>query len=182
MRKAYEYSHLGGAEILLCRFPEIDKDIDAVIAAVDGAAARVKVSREKTMPGALLYSPTHLNAAFGKEFSLRGFHEEKDRYEITLPETQTIIPGAYKQVDFVKDRVFVEVQFGKYAFMFYDLAKFQYFYNQGRAIVGVEIVPCHRLQKHMSTGVSYGEQLIHDIERLQRHFPAVPVKIVLVDV
>ena len=74
-----------------------------------------------------------------------------------------------------------EVQFGKYAFMFYDLAKFQYFFNENKCDVGVEIVPCHDLQSQMSSGVSYGEQLVYDIERLKRHFPAVPVKVILID-
>jgi hypothetical protein len=92
------------------------------------------------------------------------------------------ISGAYKQVDFTKGKVLVEVQFGKYAFMFYDMAKFQYFYNERKADLGIEIVPCHALHKEMSTGVSYGEQLIHDIERLRRHFPAVSVKVILVDI
>jgi len=64
--------------------------------------------------------------------------------------------------------------------MFYDMAKFQYFFNENKADVGVEIVPCHALKAQMSTGVSYGEQLVYDIERLKRHFPAVPVKVVLV--
>ncbi|MEW6230036.1 MAG: BglII/BstYI family type II restriction endonuclease [Bacillota bacterium] len=181
MRKVYEYSHLGGAEILECRFHDVAVDIDAAIRGVDAEAARTKVSQEKTMPGALLYSPHELNAAFRRELSARGFHEVRDQYVIEVPGLGTRIPGAFKQVDFVRDQVFVEVQFGKYAFMFYDLAKFQYFYNQGRAVVGVEIVPCHRLQSQMSTGVSYGEQLIYDIERLQRHFPAVPLKIILID-
>lgn len=85
-------------------------------------------------------------------------------------------------MDFVNGRVFVEVQFGKYAFMFYDMAKFQYFFNKRLVDVAVEIVPCHQLHQGMSTGVSYGEQLIYDIERLDRHFPAVPVKVILVDV
>lgn len=75
----------------------------------------------------------------------------------------------------------VEVQFGKYAFMFYDLAKFQYFFNESKAEVGVEIVPTHTLQMQMSSGVSYGEQLVFDIERLRRHFPSVPVKIIFID-
>jgi len=78
-------------------------------------------------------------------------------------------------------KVLVEVQFGKYAFMFYDMAKFQYFFNENKADVGVEIVPCHALQRQMSSGVSYGEQLVYDIERLKRHFPAVPVKVLLID-
>ncbi len=164
MRKVHEYSHLGGAEILECRFHDVTLDIDAAIRSVDAEKVRIKISREKTKPGALLYSPPELNAAFRHELSLRGFHEERDKYAIEVPGLGTRIPGAFKQVDFVRDQVFAEVQFGKYAFMFYDLAKFQYFYNQGRAAVGVEIVPCHRLQSQMSTGVSYGEQLIYDID------------------
>ena len=65
--------------------------------------------------------------------------------------------------------------------MFYDLAKFQYFYNQGKIKVGMEIVPCHFLQSQMSSGVSYGEQLVYDLERLSKNFPSVPVMIVLMD-
>lgn len=66
--------------------------------------------------------------------------------------------------------------------MFYDMAKFQYFFNEEKAEVGVEIVPCHGLGKQMSSGVAYGEQLVGDILRLRRHFPAVPVKVILIDV
>jgi len=44
-----------------------------------------------------------------------------------------------------------------------------------------EIVPAYALHKEMSSGVSYGEQLIEDIERLKRHFPAVPIKVILID-
>ncbi|MFP3017886.1 MAG: BglII/BstYI family type II restriction endonuclease [Candidatus Tisiphia sp.] len=62
------------------------------------------------------------------------------------------------------------------------MAKFQYFFNEGKADVGIEIVPCHNLQQQMSTGVSYGEQLVYDIEPLKRHFPAVPVYVILIDI
>jgi hypothetical protein len=65
---------------------------------------------------------------------------------------------------------------------FYDLAKFQYFFNELNCEVGVEIVPAHRLKTQMSTGVAHGEQLIFDIGRLRRHFPAVAVKVILIDV
>jgi hypothetical protein len=66
--------------------------------------------------------------------------------------------------------------------MFYDLFKFQYFFNEMKGDVGVEIVPTHHMHKQMSSGTSYGEQLLYDIGRLRRHFPAVPVKIILIDV
>ncbi len=179
MRIVYEYSHLGGSEILHVRYPDIEAEINAVIAGV--VAKKTKISREKTMKGRRLYSPRSMNKQFEDAFRALGYREIRDTYTITIPGWTSRITGAYKQVDFAKGRVLVEVQFGKYAFMFYDMAKFQYFFNEDMADVGVEIVPCHALHAQMSTGVSYGEQLVYDIERLKRHFPAVPVKIILID-
>jgi len=179
MRIVYEYSHLGGSEILQVRYPDCNRDIYEVIAGV--VARRTKVSKEKTMHGRLLYSPKDMNRQFSKAFTARGYRQLRDTYTITMPNSDLVIPRAYKQIDFVKGKVLIEVQFGKYAFMFYDMAKFQYFFNENKADVGVEIVPCHALYRQMSTGVSYGEQLVYDIERLKRHFPAVPVKVILID-
>jgi len=180
MRIVYEYSHLGGLEILMVRYPDHLEEVLEVIR--DVKPTRSKISREKSTAGKKLYSPIEMNRQFREGFAARGYHEIRDVYTITLPGSSTRIPGAFKQIDFVKGRVLVEVQFGKYAFMFYDMAKFQYFFNENKADVGVEIVPCHALHREMSTGVSYGEQLVYDIERLRRHFPAVPVYVLLVDV
>ncbi len=180
MKIVYEYSHLGGTEILQVRYADYEGEIYEVISQV--AAERTKISEEKTVRGRKLYSPKDMNRQFREAFENRGYRQLRDTYTITIPSSEVTIPGAYKQIDFVKEKVLVEVQFGKYAFMFYDMAKFQYFFNENKADVDVEIVPCHALHKQMSTGVSYGEQLVYDIERLKRHFPAVPVKLILIDV
>lgn len=179
MKIVYEYSHLGGSEILTVRYPEIEREIYNIIAQVK--AERTKTSREKTMQGRPLIAPIAMNRQFAQLFGDKEYEQLRDTYTITIPNSDTMIRGAFKQIDFVKNKVLVEVQFGKYAFMFYDMAKFQYFFNENKADVGIEIVPCHALHKQMSTGVSYGEQLVYDIERLKRHFPAVPVKVILVD-
>lgn len=178
MRIVYEYSHLGGKEILQVRYPVYLAEIHSVISEV--RARRTKASKEQTMRGRMLYAPTDMNRQFRERFRRRGYYEIRDRYTIELPDSDLVIPNAFKQIDFVKDQVLVEVQFGKYAFMFYDMAKFQYFFNENKAQVGVEIVPSHALAREMSSGVSYGEQLVYDIERLRRHFPAVPVYVILV--
>jgi hypothetical protein len=180
MKIVYDYSHLGGSEILQVRYPNWNTEINEVIDSI--TAERNKISREKTKLGKALYSPIEMNAQFKRAFNARGYSELKDVYTISVPNSDVSIPGAFKQVDFVKGKLLVEVQFGKYAFMFYDLAKFQYFFNENKCDVGVEIVPCHALHHQMSSGVSYGEQLIYDIERLKRHFPAVPIKVILIDV
>ena len=179
MRVVYEYSHLGGSEIMQVRYPEERREIYDVI---DGVIARrTKVSLEKTMRGRKLYAPTDMNRQFREAFAARDYRKLRDTYTISVPESDVTISGAYKEVDYVKGNILVEVQFGKYAFMFYDMAKFQYFFNETKADVGVEIVPCHALQSNMSSGVSYGEQLVNDIERLRRHFPSVPVHVILID-
>lgn len=178
MRIVYEYSHLGGKEILQVRYPDHLVGIHEAISRVQ--ARRTKRSREKTMRGRMLYAPTEMNKQFREHFREMGY-QVRDYYAIEIPDSDTVIGGAYKQIDFVKDQVLVEVQFGKYAFMFYDMAKFQYFFNENKAQVGVEIVPSHALAREMSSGVSYGEQLVYDIERLRRHFPAVPVYVILIE-
>lgn len=180
MKIVYEYSHLGGKQILQVDYPDVLKEIKEVISSIE-KIAKNKVSKEKTMVGKLLYDPKELNELFRNTFRKKDFKELRDRYDIKLPNYKKIIRGSYKQIDFVKDKVLVEVQFGKYAFMFYDMAKFQYFFNENKANVGVEIVPCHDFQRQMSSGVAYGEQLVYDIERLKRHFPAVPVYVILID-
>jgi hypothetical protein len=179
MKIIHEYSHLGGSEILSVRYPIFNQEIYQVIKSIKPEKA--KESKEKTMKGKMLYAPVQMNQQFADSFHAHGFAELRDTYTITIPDHDVSISGAFKQIDFVKEKVLVEVQFGKYAFMFYDMAKFQYFFNENKADVGVEIVPCHHLHKQMSTGVSYGEQLIYDIERLKRHFPSVPIKVILID-
>jgi hypothetical protein len=180
MDVVYIYSHLGGQEILMVRYPSLYREIIGGINSIPNPG-RNKASKEKTKQGEMLYSPTEINKLFDNVFHSRGWRELRDYYDIEIPDYPHIVKRAYKQCDFYKNDVLMEIQFGKYAFMFYDLAKFQYFFNQGMIKVGVEIVPCHFLQKQMSSGVSYGEQLVYDLERLSKNFPSVPVMIGLVD-
>lgn len=159
------------------RFSNIDAEINEIISKVQ--PAKTKISKERGMKGRPLYSPRDMNDSFHKLFTSHQFNEVRLTYEIQIDEDKTI--SSYKQIDYNKDKVNVEVQFGKYAFMFYDMSKFQHFYNDGRIDVGVEIVPAYSMMREMSSGVSYGEQLEDDIKRLNRSFPSVPVKIIMIE-
>ena len=69
-------------------------------------------------------------------------------------------------MDFVKNGLGVELQFGKYAFMVYNVcAKMTIFSNMGHINSGVEIVPIKKFAESMSTGVSYFEQFVWDLEK-----------------
>ena len=89
---------------------------------------------------------------------------------------------SYNQTDFVKDRVAVEVQFGKYSFVAYDLfVKHLAFFVRDQIDVGIEILPMKSLQKHMSSGVAYYEGEFYNIVRQGRGVPSVPLVILGID-
>lgn len=86
---------------------------------------------------------------------------------------------SYNQTDFVKDRVAVEVQFGKYAFVAYDLfVKHLAFYIGDHIDVGIEILPMKSLQSQMSSGIAYYEGELYNVVRQGRGVPAVPLVLI----
>lgn len=166
------FSFNGGRETIEARYPGELREIREVIAAVDADTCRTKVSKEKTMPGKLLFSPVALNQAFSAK--LRAFggwvkHKVKCQYsrDYYTGEYAAAHPpkGAFREIDFVKNRLGLEVQFGKYAFMVYNVcAKMTIFHNLDVIDVGVEVVPVKAFADEMSTGVSYFEQFVWDLE------------------
>lgn len=85
---------------------------------------------------------------------------------------------SYNQTDFVKDKIAVEVQFGKYSFVAYDLfVKHMLFYSGGVINLGIEILPTKNMQKQMSSGVAYFEGEVYNVMRQGRNSPPVPLLI-----
>ncbi len=85
-------------------------------------------------------------------------------------------------MDFVKEKLGVEVQFGKYSFMVYNVAaKMTIFRNLGFIDTGIEVVPVKRFAQQMSSGVSYFEQFVWDLEQRGVADIDVPVLILGID-
>jgi len=192
------YSHLNGLEYLLVHKSELWQEIKSVIKQVDGKACKTKVSKEKTMKGRLLYSPIEMNKSFKTLLESRKWEESRVSYWVTKDEklirkTLTMPPEkqkeeieqtgstpifSYNQTDFVKDRVAIEVQLGKYSFVAYDLfVKHLAFYVGDQIDVGIEILPMKSLQSQMSSGVAYYEGELYNVIRQGRGVPAVPLVI-----
>jgi len=117
------YSFNLGREIIEERFGAELAEIEQVITSVDSSLCKTKTSLEKTMPGRTLYSPRALNRAFTAEFQSRNWEKFKVRCEYPSQYyTRDFVPrhstkGAFREMDFIKNRVGVEIQFGKYAFI-----------------------------------------------------------------
>jgi hypothetical protein len=199
MKIAETYSHLNGLEFLLVHKPLLWKEIQSVIKKVNAEKCRTKISKEKTMKGKVLYSPIDINAEFKTLLKQEIWNESRVSYWVTRNEKlirKTLTMSAeeqkkeieaageipifsYNQTDFVKDRVAIEVQFGKYAFVAYDLfVKHLAFYIGDRIDVGIEILPMKTLQSQMSSGVAYFEGEFYNVVRQGRGVPAVPLVLI----
>jgi len=214
MKIAEYYSHLNGLEFIQCHAPKLWNEIKDVIKSVDANQFRGNASRGKTVMGAMLFSLAEINEALRESFATRGWDQRTAHYWATknaklvqktvdLPPDQQkkeiLAAGqeatrSYNQTDFVKDRVAVEVQFGKYFAVAYDLFVKHLAFFVGDVIdVGVEIVPMKsfaastpagkkgKRQRQMSTGVPWYEKELYNLIREGRGVPGVPLVIVGVE-
>jgi len=188
MRMAGVYSFNGGTEAVSRLYPDLLVEVNEVIKLVNASACKTKESTEKTMPGRMLYSPRALNNEFKLAFGARGWVSVRVSCEYpTTHYLEGYAPrrqnrGAFREMDFVKNKLGIEVQFGKYAFMVYNVcAKMTIFHKLGFIEHGVEIVPVKDFADEMSTGVSYFEQFVWDLESRGVSNIDIPVMVIGID-
>ncbi len=196
MRIVKFHSHLNGHEWLLVHQPRIWKELERVIHSIDATKYKTKVSKEKNMIGKMLYSPGELNVCFTEGLQKSDWKESRTSYWVTddynlIRKTLHMNPkeqkaeieaagkraiSSYNQTDFVKDRVAIEVQLGKYSFIAYDLfVKHLAFYVGEKIDLGIEVLAMKSMQEHMSSGPGYYEGALYDMARQGRGVPAVPL-------
>ena len=137
MKIKHVYSHLNGKEWILHHNKKLWLEIQESIIDVNSNNCKTKRSKEKTMEGKMLYSPQKMNLEIKQRLTDRGWGEERINYYVTsnhkltskiislsefdqkkLIESKNLKPiHSYHQTDFVKERVSIEVQFGKYPFI-----------------------------------------------------------------
>ncbi|NLO69702.1 MAG: restriction endonuclease [Porphyromonadaceae bacterium] len=199
MKIAQKFSHLNGEEYLIVHHNDLYKEIKQVITNIEADKFRTKISKEKRKIGNSLLSPIALNEAFNIEFNKKKWAENRYNYYITLNRElmeKSVLMSAkeqkeffiangekepiysYNQTDFVKDKIAVEIQFGKYAFVAFDLfVKHMLFYSGGVINLGIEILPTKKMQAQMSSGIAYYEREVYNIMRQGRNSPPVPLLI-----
>ncbi len=196
MRIAFQYNHLNAREYLLVnrniQFVELQDSITSI-----DANRFMKISLEEDKFGVVLYNQSQINNAIKAYLRERGWSESKVYYYVTSDEPTTreivhihdkeeqkqiienngfISHSTYNQVDFQKDRIAVEVQFGKYFSVAYDLhVKHTFFYSRNDIDVGIEIIPTKAMEERMDSGVPWFENEVTNVIREGRTIPPVPV-------
>jgi len=188
MRIAGKYSFNDGENIIQKKYFELFKEVCSVIESVDANLSKTKESEEITMVGELLFAPKELNKQFKTLFSskmwasVRVQSEYSTKFYVRDYAPKALNKGAFREMDFVKDKLGIEVQFGKYAFMVYNVAaKMTIFKNLGYIDAGIEIVPVKSFVDGMSSGVSYFEQFVWDLEQRGTSNIDVPVLVLGID-
>jgi hypothetical protein len=183
------YSFNNGEREVNRKYADLRKEVERAIAKIDAKACKTKASEEKTMPGDMLYSPVALNDAFKAQLeplnwkSIRVKCEYPTGFYVKGYEPKQLHKGAFREMDFVKRTLGVEVQFGKYSFMVYNVAaKMTIFRNLGFIDTGIEVVPVKAMADEMSSGVSYFEQFVWDLEKRGKADIDIPVLIYGIDV
>lgn len=173
MKIVAEYDFNGGKNKVVNQYPAELAQIRQAITNINAAQFKTKVSKEKTMHGRLLFSPVEINEEFKNQLAPLGWKSHKVTCDYVhgtfLPQyvaAKSSHVKPFRDMDFVKPgvKLGVEVQFGKYAFMVYNVcAKMTIFSNMGLIDTGIEIVPVKNFADEMSTGVSYFEQFAWDL-------------------
>lgn len=199
MKIANKYNHLNAYEYLIVNR---DAEYDDIIKCINSIDANrfLKASCTKTSIGKVLYDQKKINAEFNRILNARGWKQKIVDYFVTTDEDtnrkivfenekdrqKNIIRNAgfeplktSNQVDFQKNEVAIEVQFGKYTFVAYDLhVKHTFFYARNEINVGIEIIPTQAMCSHMDAGVSWFENEVTNVMREGRTNPPVPIFII----
>ena len=202
MKIANLYNHLNGREFLLVNRPKLWREIEQAIASIE-ANRFLKTSSDKTKKGKTIYDQKAINREFENYLFPRNWKSQKTSYYVTgdlrvareisrvrdQEEQAKIIRdhgltplSTNNQVDFVKDRVAVEVQFGKYFSVAYDLhVKHTFFFLRDDIDVGIEIIPTREMMRRMDTGIAWFENEVANVIREGRSNPSVPLVIIGVE-
>ena len=110
MRIVGEYSFNGGKKTIQRCYTELLLEIRNVIESVDAQVCKTKESKEKTMPGKMLFCPKKLNEDFKKRFSDKAWKPVRvecnypTEYYVGNYKPKPLRKGAFREMDFVKPK------------------------------------------------------------------------------
>ncbi len=202
MRIAASYSHLNGKEVLLDRKPELWKEIRRGVESVDARTFRTMDSRGGADERTGVYSANDMGTDLERSFAASGWEPVRIDYwvtdsedvsksiqgldsasqELEIKASGRVPIGACDQMDLVKRRVALQVQFGDFRLVANDLfVKHPAFRRSDVIDLGIEVLPMKSLESQMNGGVSFYEQALANLIRAGQGTAAVPLVLIGVE-
>lgn len=166
MQTSGTYSHKNGLNYINEKHPKELNELRKVVKQLNPASVLTKLSSEKSKPD-LLFSPIDMNDFLKQRLCILGWTEySKNSAKGYIEPRIYLEDGAeYREMDGIKNKVGLEIQFGKYAFMGYDIFSKMVIFSKNNLIdCGIELVVMPSMIKNMSTGVSSYNQIVMDME------------------
>ena len=185
MKIAGVYSVVNGEEAIKAHYSTQWAEITYVIAQVDTAQFKSQNRVEKPAYPRRLIKSDSLSAAFDREFQRLGWQSNVCIQCDYAPDHYTagyapppFAHKAHREMKFVNNRLGVEVQFGIFGPLVYDIcAKMTIFHKAGLIDAGMQIVPLKELADNMAAGTTYFEQIVWDLEHRGASNIDIPVMI-----
>jgi len=188
MKIVAKYSFNNAEKVIQNKYSRLFCEVDQAVRSVKPQRHKTKMDTGKVVLEKLLYCHKAINADLKMCFHRYGWinHKEKCEYsdkfyidEYKPAQTENV----FREIDCVKERLCVEVHFERDEFLVYSgCAKMTIFKNLGHIDTGIEIVPVKALADEMSSGVSYFEQFVWDLEQRGTSNIDVPVLVLGIDV
>ncbi len=182
MRIVNTYSFKKGEDFIKGEHSSELQEVVNAIRKLDATICLTKESKEKTKKGWLLFSPPAMNKELKTCLLETGWTKAAvGKRKPYVEPRHNFGEGRFREMDGIKNRVGLEIQFGKYAFMGYDIfSKMIIFKNLNYIECGIEVVPSKELVKEMSSGVSSFEQLMVDFKYRKESNIDIPVYVLAI--
>ena len=130
----------------------------------DGPVDGVKPRKQKSRKSPLIFSPPALNKELKAKLYPLGWAKTTKKgygeYQVRLERAKHP-----RTMDGIKNKVGLEIQFAKYAFMAYDILSKTVIFKKRKLIdVSIEVVVMKSLWDEMSSGPGYFEQIVADLK------------------
>lgn len=159
-------------ESILHKNQDLLNELELVFKSIDSKQLFMKSCKEKNRSGKMLFCPKSCNKECKKLLRDKNWKSYKHKFKYNCGNKKH---GSY-EVDFLKNRIACEIQFGKYSFMPDNVMKFEIFNKYLNLIdVGVLIVPSKDLQFKMSSGPGCFQQIIQRLDDLNYQNPLIVI-------
>jgi hypothetical protein len=171
------HSHLSGLEYMHYHKIDLWNEVQSVITAADAVTCLKKLPKETQQLGDVPYSAKKLTVVMNEKLASHGWLEPRVAYSVVKNTRRG--GGSSNQAAHVKDRVMVDAQFGRRAFIGSSLfAKSMAFFVDDVVDLGINILPVRALQSRTSPGSVYYEAETYNLMRAGRAVPAVPLVLI----
>jgi len=166
----YSFNH--GEESIQKKYAVELQEITQILSLLDVQKYKTKQPKRNVESGKSLYDVQKIGKIIDDRFASLGwksqeiFNDYSSEYYVDGYSPPTKSKRTSTKIDFIKNHLGVDIAFNKRGQPVYSgCAKMTIFHNMGHIDVGIEIVPVKELAEDMSSGVSYFEQFVWDLEK-----------------